>query len=123
MSFVAIISSSGPKPKMPKKELNRTYESDENLLTKLSKDNNIVLPPPLKLKYAVGKMIGDGNFAVVRLCKDKSNNEDYALKIIDKAKCKGKVRTAYSCYYFKEREIRGFKQNFLGSRRIWWRMR
>lgn len=77
---------------MPKKELNRTYESDENLLTKLSKDDNIVLPSPLKLKYTVGKMIGDGNFAVVRLCKDKINNEEFALKIIDKSKCKGKVR-------------------------------
>ncbi|KAG6447619.1 hypothetical protein O3G_MSEX005026 [Manduca sexta] len=33
---------------------------------------------------------GDGNFAVVRTCKDKTTGKDYALKIIDKAKCKGK---------------------------------
>ncbi|CAG9815807.1 unnamed protein product [Phaedon cochleariae] len=80
----------GPKPKMPKKELNRTYESEESLLKKLSEDNNLILPVPLKGKYVVGRTIGDGNFAVVRLCKDVSTNQDYALKIIDKSKCKGK---------------------------------
>ncbi|KAB0802423.1 hypothetical protein PPYR_04609 [Photinus pyralis] len=79
----------GPKPKMPKKEL-KTYISDENLLTKLSKDVNITLPPSLLQKYSVGRMIGDGNFAVVRLCVDKTTNVGHALKIIDKSKCKGK---------------------------------
>lgn len=32
---------------------------------------------------------GDGNFAVVRMCKDKNTGKEYALKVIDKAKCKG----------------------------------
>lgn len=32
-----------------------------------------------------------GNFAVVRLCKNINTNEEFALKIIDKSKCKGKV--------------------------------
>lgn len=44
---------------MPKKELNRTYDSDEHLHLKLSK-GDVVLPGSLKLKYTVGKMIGDG---------------------------------------------------------------
>ncbi|KAI4459065.1 serine/threonine-protein kinase [Holotrichia oblita] len=83
------IQHAGPKPKMPKKELNRTYESNENLLVKFSKDN-MVLPTVLRQKFNIGDMIGDGNFAVVRLCIDKSSNEEYALKIIDKSKCKGK---------------------------------
>ncbi|XP_018564518.1 serine/threonine-protein kinase GM11705 isoform X1 [Anoplophora glabripennis] len=83
-------NGAGPKPKMPKKELNRTYESEESLLKKLSEDNNIILPYPLKNKYVVGRTIGDGNFAVVRLCKESSTNKEYALKIIDKSKCKGK---------------------------------
>lgn len=54
--------SFGPKPKMPKKELNRTYTSEENLLVKLSKDNNIILPMSLRHKYTVGRMIGDGMY-------------------------------------------------------------
>lgn len=36
------------------------------------------------------KILGDGNFAVVRKCKDKTTGKEYALKVIDKAKCKGK---------------------------------
>lgn len=59
-------SRTGPKPRMP------------------------LLPQPLRLKYNVGKIIGDGNFAVVRICKDKNSSKEYALKVIDKAKCKGK---------------------------------
>lgn len=84
-------NGTGPKPKMPGKSLNKALSAEENsLLAKLSKDNNIILPNGLKHKYTVGRMIGDGNFAVVRLCKDKQTNDDYALKIIDKSKCKGK---------------------------------
>lgn len=82
-------NGSGPKPKLPKKELNRTYESEGNLLAKLSKDDNIPLPSNLK-RYQIGRLIGDGNFAVVRICKDKTTSEEFALKIIDKSKCRGK---------------------------------
>ncbi|ERL85804.1 serine/threonine-protein kinase GD17699 [Dendroctonus ponderosae] len=83
-------NGTGPKPKMPKKEKNRTYESEESLLRKLSLDENISLPPGMKGKYTIGRMIGDGNFAVVRLCRHVISEHEYALKIIDKAKCKGK---------------------------------
>ncbi|XP_044262083.1 serine/threonine-protein kinase GL21140 [Tribolium madens] len=83
-------NGAGPKPKMPKKELNRTYESSESLLRRLGEDNNIILPLSLRQKYTVGRMIGDGNFAVVRLCKSTTSEEEFALKIIDKSKCKGK---------------------------------
>lgn len=49
---------------MPGKALNKTYSSEENsLLSKLSKDNNITLPPVFKQKYSVGRMIGDGMFS------------------------------------------------------------
>ncbi|KAI1238587.1 hypothetical protein IHE44_0013322 [Lamprotornis superbus] len=42
-------------------------------------------------KYKVGKVIGDGNFAVVKECVERSTGKEFALKIIDKAKCCGKV--------------------------------
>lgn len=76
---------------MPNKQKHRTSTSEEDLLEKLSKDNNIILPLSLRQKYVVGRMIGNGYFAVVRLCKDITTNEEHALKIIDKSKCKGKV--------------------------------
>ncbi|XP_058242248.1 serine/threonine-protein kinase DCLK2 isoform X2 [Hemibagrus wyckioides] len=41
-------------------------------------------------KYKVGKVIGDGNFAVVKECVERSTGKEYALKIIDKNKCRGK---------------------------------
>ncbi|XP_021172281.2 serine/threonine-protein kinase DCLK2 isoform X1 [Fundulus heteroclitus] len=41
-------------------------------------------------KYSVGKVIGDGNFAVVKECVERSTGKEFALKIIDKAKCSGK---------------------------------
>nr|XP_028598706.1 LOW QUALITY PROTEIN: serine/threonine-protein kinase DCLK2 [Podarcis muralis] len=41
-------------------------------------------------KYKVGKVIGDGNFAVVKECIERSTGKEYALKIIDKGKCCGK---------------------------------
>lgn len=47
-------------------------------------------PQEITEKYIVGDIIGDGNFAVVRKCFCKKNKIEYALKIIDKSKCKGK---------------------------------
>uniref|UniRef100_A0A3Q3L9E4 Serine/threonine-protein kinase DCLK2 n=1 Tax=Mastacembelus armatus TaxID=205130 RepID=A0A3Q3L9E4_9TELE len=41
-------------------------------------------------KYKVGKVIGDGNFAVVKECVERSTGQEFALKIIDKARCSGK---------------------------------
>ncbi|XP_068164963.1 serine/threonine-protein kinase DCLK2-like [Antennarius striatus] len=41
-------------------------------------------------KYQVGKVIGDGNFAVVKECVERTTGNEFALKIIDKARCCGK---------------------------------
>ncbi|XP_053559704.1 serine/threonine-protein kinase DCLK2 isoform X1 [Bombina bombina] len=41
-------------------------------------------------KYKIGKVIGDGNFAVVKECLERATGKEFALKIIDKAKCCGK---------------------------------
>ncbi|XP_066299706.1 serine/threonine-protein kinase DCLK3-like isoform X1 [Branchiostoma lanceolatum] len=44
----------------------------------------------MKSRYEIGKTIGDGNFAVVKEAKLKNTDSDYALKIIDKSKLRGK---------------------------------
>nr|XP_055061078.1 serine/threonine-protein kinase DCLK2 isoform X5 [Misgurnus anguillicaudatus] len=41
-------------------------------------------------KYKIGKVIGDGNFAFVKECVERSTGKEFALKIIDKNKCRGK---------------------------------
>uniref|UniRef100_A0A4W6ETG4 Serine/threonine-protein kinase DCLK2 n=1 Tax=Lates calcarifer TaxID=8187 RepID=A0A4W6ETG4_LATCA len=56
-----------------------------------SVNGNRYLPATTILeKYKVGKVIGDGNFAVVKDCMERSTGKEFALKIIDKAKCSGK---------------------------------
>lgn len=41
-------------------------------------------------KYKIGKVIGDGNFVVVKECIDRFIGKEFVLKIIDKVKCCGK---------------------------------
>uniref|UniRef100_A0A8D3DH53 Serine/threonine-protein kinase DCLK2 n=1 Tax=Scophthalmus maximus TaxID=52904 RepID=A0A8D3DH53_SCOMX len=48
------------------------------------------VPSYLSDRYKVGRMLGDGNFAVVRECVEHSTGREYALKIINKGKCRGK---------------------------------
>ncbi|XP_016054367.1 PREDICTED: serine/threonine-protein kinase DCLK3 [Miniopterus natalensis] len=40
--------------------------------------------------YETGRVIGDGNFAVVKECRHRDTGQAYAMKIIDKSKLKGK---------------------------------
>lgn len=40
--------------------------------------------------YKLGKELGTGNFAVVKLATRKDNNDKVAIKIIDKGLCLGK---------------------------------
>ncbi|KAJ8268151.1 hypothetical protein COCON_G00133230 [Conger conger] len=40
--------------------------------------------------YEIGRVIGDGNFAVVRECRLRNSDTCYAMKIIDREKVKGK---------------------------------
>ncbi|XP_037534214.1 serine/threonine-protein kinase DCLK1 [Nematolebias whitei] len=49
-----------------------------------------VVPVAIVDRYKVGRILGDGNFAVVRECVERSTGREYALKIISKDKCKGK---------------------------------
>lgn len=81
---------SGPKPKMPVKSHNDTFVcTEEDLLNGGIRSDS--LPIEIQNKYSLGSIIGDGNFAVVLKLKDKQTAREYALKIIDKSKCKGKV--------------------------------
>ncbi|XP_051972318.1 serine/threonine-protein kinase DCLK1-like isoform X5 [Xyrauchen texanus] len=48
------------------------------------------VPSSISDQYKVGRMIGDGNFAVVHECVELSTGRAYALKIINKGKCRGK---------------------------------
>uniref|UniRef100_A0A1A8DA42 Serine/threonine-protein kinase DCLK2 n=1 Tax=Nothobranchius kadleci TaxID=1051664 RepID=A0A1A8DA42_NOTKA len=47
-------------------------------------------PGSIADRYKIGRVLGDGNFAVVRECVERSTGREYALKVINKEKCKGK---------------------------------
>ncbi|XP_037126118.1 serine/threonine-protein kinase DCLK1a isoform X3 [Syngnathus acus] len=55
-----------------------------------SADEVPALPSYISERYKVGRMLGDGNFAVVHECAERSTGRHYALKIINKGKCRGK---------------------------------
>ncbi|XP_034024292.1 serine/threonine-protein kinase DCLK1-like isoform X2 [Thalassophryne amazonica] len=48
------------------------------------------VPASIAERYKVGRTLGDGNFAVVRECVERTSGREYALKIISKEKCRGK---------------------------------
>ncbi|XP_009070815.1 PREDICTED: serine/threonine-protein kinase DCLK1, partial [Acanthisitta chloris] len=48
------------------------------------------VPTSIAERYKVGRTIGDGNFAIVKECIERSTGREYALKIIKKSKCRGK---------------------------------
>ncbi|KAI8429756.1 hypothetical protein MSG28_000304 [Choristoneura fumiferana] len=90
----------GPSPGMPLKESAAaravraaaraaSVENPTTLESTFSVDSPI-MPPALRLKYDVGAVIGEGYFAVVRICTDTTTDQKYALKIIDRRKSKGK---------------------------------
>nr|XP_012136815.1 PREDICTED: serine/threonine-protein kinase GD17699-like isoform X2 [Megachile rotundata] len=79
---------SGPMPKMPRKSGKKVLTTPH--LVRTPSPSSLMLPQPLRLHYTVGRVIGDGNFAVVRHCIHKSTGEEYAMKIVDKYKCQGK---------------------------------
>lgn len=61
-----------------------------NVTTVTSASLSVLFPKEVVRKYEIGQIIGDGNFAVVHECVNRSNRSPFALKIIDKTKCKGR---------------------------------
>ncbi|KAF7666110.1 hypothetical protein LDENG_00118540 [Lucifuga dentata] len=67
------------------------HQEQTNQISPEALNGNRCLPDSTILeKYKIGKVIGDGNFAVVKECVERSTGKEYALKVIDKAKCSGK---------------------------------
>ncbi|XP_015189268.1 PREDICTED: probable serine/threonine-protein kinase fhkE isoform X2 [Polistes dominula] len=77
----------GPMPRMPRKSGKKVLTTPQ---VRTPSPSSLILPQPLRLHYAVGHVIGDGNFAIVRHCIHKATGAEYAMKIVDKYKCQGK---------------------------------
>ncbi|XP_075403193.1 serine/threonine-protein kinase DCLK3 [Tenrec ecaudatus] len=49
-----------------------------------------ILTTNVEKNYEPGRVIGDGNFAVVKECRHRESRQTYAMKIIDKSKLQGR---------------------------------
>ncbi|KAK7092316.1 hypothetical protein V1264_008079 [Littorina saxatilis] len=92
------------------KENNNKYKHDKERKRKKEKDNGSEKARKAKVKvvrrskaerqvssdsfvnerYELGKALGDGNFAIVRTSRQKTSGQEFAMKVIDKPKLKGK---------------------------------
>uniref|UniRef100_A0A8C4HQT7 Serine/threonine-protein kinase DCLK2 n=1 Tax=Dicentrarchus labrax TaxID=13489 RepID=A0A8C4HQT7_DICLA len=84
--------SSTPSPTSPRPLASfKVRQHMKKLFIRGKINGNRYLPATtISEKYNVGKVIGDGNFAVVKECVERSTGKEFALKIINKAKCSGK---------------------------------
>ena len=83
-------ASSSKTRESPRNGSSMTVDSLNGNSSNIVQDHSFTAPKEVGQKYVVGDIIGDGNFAVVRKCKSRGTKQDFALKIIDKAKCQGK---------------------------------
>lgn len=72
------------------KARNKTLRDDSGIVSEEEVKYGTVTDRNVEDVYHIGKKIGDGNFADVRECVDKITKKEFALKIVDKSKIRGK---------------------------------
>lgn len=77
-----------PEIKETEKPKKVTTKKDETISNKLKRQ--ISNASHVTEKYDFIKTLGDGNFAIVKQARHKLTDHEYAIKIIDKSKMKGK---------------------------------
>ncbi|KAH8852652.1 Serine/threonine-protein kinase DCLK3 [Schistosoma japonicum] len=96
------------KPKSIYAAVGVTYVSDPEYLSK---------------RYQVGRKLGDGNFAIVKLGKRRDSNDQYALKIIEKSKITGKeamlLNEIHILHHCRHPNIIRLYEEFETSNEIW----
>lgn len=78
------------KVSLSKRPGKKTSRDDSGILSEDEMKYGTVTDKSVEDVYDMGKKIGDGNFADVRQCIDKITKKEFALKIVDKAKVRGK---------------------------------
>ncbi|KRY76594.1 Serine/threonine-protein kinase DCLK1 [Trichinella pseudospiralis] len=70
---------------------NQKDVDDDGLSSAVHTANKLpCISPVIDGLYSIGRLLGDGSFAVVYHCVERKSEENYAIKIIDKKKCKNK---------------------------------
>ncbi|XP_052805776.1 serine/threonine-protein kinase DCLK1-like isoform X2 [Mya arenaria] len=71
-------------------ERRKKKTSKNRIIRKTKLERQISSDEHVTSKYDLGRTLGDGNFAIVRMSKMKATGVEYAMKVIDKSKLKGK---------------------------------
>ncbi|XP_069120082.1 serine/threonine-protein kinase DCLK3-like isoform X2 [Argopecten irradians] len=71
-------------------DVQRKKKSKSKIVRKTKLERQVSGDSHILSKYDLGKTLGDGNFAIVKQATLKNTKNDFAMKIIDKAKLKGK---------------------------------
>ncbi|XP_060603230.1 serine/threonine-protein kinase DCLK1-like isoform X3 [Ruditapes philippinarum] len=72
------------------REKRKKERKKPRIVRKTKLERQISSDEPVLAKYELGRTLGDGNFAIVRMSKMKATGVEYAMKVIDKPKLKGK---------------------------------
>ena len=76
--------------KEPQKKTERKSKTKSKVIRKSKLERQVSGDGHVLSKYELGRTLGDGNFAVVKMAKLKNTNQEFAMKVIDKPKLKGK---------------------------------
>ncbi|CAF0733239.1 unnamed protein product [Didymodactylos carnosus] len=85
----ATVQTPKTSPQPPKTD-NNEIQTQKKFIIKKRSLQIYQTPSVITDKYDLGKKMGDGNFAIVKRSKLKGTDKEYAIKIIDKSKMKGK---------------------------------
>ncbi|XP_054451041.1 serine/threonine-protein kinase DCLK3 [Pteronotus mesoamericanus] len=92
-------SVSGGRRMLPRDDQPARVEKEPKMKTEESKPERPggrkrrpagIILASVEKQYETGRVIGDGNFAIVKECRHRDTGQAYAMKIIDKSKLKGK---------------------------------
>ncbi|KAG1946905.1 serine/threonine-protein kinase DCLK3 [Pimephales promelas] len=90
------VANTKSNPSVPQNALNlitpeRDIDKQDTVeLKDFPPDGAELSPEDIERCYDMGRVVGDGNFAVVRECRVKGLDETFAMKIVDNAKLQGR---------------------------------
>lgn len=73
-----------------KEKAEKKRKSKSKIVRKSKLERQVSGDEHITSKYDLGRTLGDGNFAIVRQSKLKAGSGEYAMKVIDKPKLRGK---------------------------------
>lgn len=77
------------KKSVAKSELDNQIPRDKNA-SDVSSDHRDITKEDVERCYDIGRIVGDGNFAVVRECRHRDSGQTLAVKIVERSKLAGR---------------------------------